>query len=58
MLSLQLYTACCQVLMHHCAWFSDVFEKVGKDGSEGKWRHLFENEYPENGPFPEHLDQK
>ena len=37
-------------------WFSDVFDRMSKDGRETQWRSLCETEAPETAQLPDKLD--
>lgn len=38
-------------------WFSDAFDRMGRDGRESQWRSLYEAEIPETASLPEKLDE-
>lgn len=38
------------------SWFSEPFERMGRDGRETQWRTLCEQDVPENGILPDKLD--
>jgi dynein heavy chain len=37
-------------------WFSDVFDRMARDGRETQWRSLCEAELPEFAALPDKLD--
>lgn len=45
-----------QYLAIYHSWFSDVFDRMSKDGRETQWRSLCETEAPENVQLPDKLD--
>lgn len=38
------------------SWFSDPFDRMGRDGRETQWRALCEQDIPENAVLPDKLD--
>jgi dynein heavy chain len=39
------------------SWFSEPFDRMGRDGRETQWRSLCETETPENAALPDKLDE-
>jgi len=39
------------------SWFSEAFDRMGRDGRETQWRALCEQDVPENAVLPDKLDE-